>query len=219
MSRVLNRVASTNPSVIAGSLVANGRVYIANPAGVYFQGTAIVNVAELVAAAGSITNTDFLAGVDHFTSLNGSVVNEGQLNADAVTLLGLRVANHGEINADGGAILLIAGDDVWLTRHGSPILIKLSTAAPEAGPAVENTGAIRARGGIARMAAGDGLGHAIQAAGVIQAQQIVLEGGDGSLVTVTGVLDASTRIAMAITLSCRLCQSVCEKFLEDFTLN
>ena len=35
-ARVLNRVTGNDPSVIAGTLKANGQVYIVNPAGVYF---------------------------------------------------------------------------------------------------------------------------------------------------------------------------------------
>ena len=44
LSRVLNRVTGPDPSAIAGTLLANGIVYIVNPAGVYFANGALVNV-------------------------------------------------------------------------------------------------------------------------------------------------------------------------------
>ncbi len=73
MARVLNRVLSTDPSFIDGSLFANGNVYIVNPHGVFFGGNAVIDVGGLVAGAGTLSDENFLAGVDHFTELISSV--------------------------------------------------------------------------------------------------------------------------------------------------
>src|SRR4051812_19988648 len=40
-SRVMNWIGSLTPSQINGTLLANGQVYLVNPAGVYFGGTAV----------------------------------------------------------------------------------------------------------------------------------------------------------------------------------
>ena len=62
-SRGLNRVKSFDATRIDGSLLANGRVYITNPAGVYFGHGSLVNVGAIYAAAGTISNEDFLGGL------------------------------------------------------------------------------------------------------------------------------------------------------------
>jgi filamentous hemagglutinin family protein len=66
-SRVLNRIDAVAPSRIDGKLLANGSVYFVNPAGVTFGPNAIVNVGKIYAAAGNISDSDFLGGVDRFT--------------------------------------------------------------------------------------------------------------------------------------------------------
>ena len=50
-ARVLNRIRSSLPTHINGSLVANGQVYIVNPMGVFFGQGAHIDVGRLVAAA------------------------------------------------------------------------------------------------------------------------------------------------------------------------
>lgn len=84
-SRVLNRVQSALPTRIDGSLTANGRVYIVNPAGVIFGAGSVVNVSGLVAAAANIRDRDFVRGVDHFTGVAGEVRVQGVINASSVT--------------------------------------------------------------------------------------------------------------------------------------
>ncbi len=88
-----------------------------NPAGVFFGRQAIVNVGMLHAVGGSLSDEDFLNGIDRFTNLSGAVVNEGFINAGEVYLIGSRVANYGTIVAPDGVIALVAGDEVYLTRR------------------------------------------------------------------------------------------------------
>ena len=91
MASVLNRITGADPSRIDGTLLANGRVYIVNPAGVFFGNGALVDVGQIYAAAGQIANEDFLNGIDHFTDLTGSVINDGAIIAEAVHLIGSQV--------------------------------------------------------------------------------------------------------------------------------
>ena len=94
LARVLARVMGVDPTTIDGNLLANGVVYIVNPSGVFFGGSALVDVGRLVAGAGEISDADFRAGIDRFTGLEGRVENAGTIHAGAVTLLGRSVANH-----------------------------------------------------------------------------------------------------------------------------
>src|SRR5688572_9912772 len=81
-ARVLNRVFG-DATHIDGGLYANGIVYIVNPAGVFFGGSAVVDVGGLYAAAGNISDEDFLAQRDQFT-LTGTVANVGSIQSPAV---------------------------------------------------------------------------------------------------------------------------------------
>lgn len=185
-ARVLNRVTGNDPSVIAGQLLANGQVYIVNPAGVHFANGAVVDTAGLYAAAGHISNANFLAGYDYFTNLTGSVVNEGAITANEVHLLGRNVANHGSINAERGLITMVAGDVVYIQRHGGKISLKVdgeklngqsqpqhgsTTPDMTATPGVENTGAINARQGAVMLGAGDMYALAVRNSGTVSASQ------------------------------------------------
>ena len=59
---LLNRVLGGNPSEIFGTLSANGRVFLVNPAGVLFAPGAQVNAGSILASTMNITNADFMAG-------------------------------------------------------------------------------------------------------------------------------------------------------------
>lgn len=190
-SNYLAQVSDARMTVIDGVLTSNGGVWISNPAGVYFGGSAVVDVARLVAGAGEVSAHSFLLGQRHFTNLQGEVRNDGSIVADGVSLIGRTVANHGQIVARRGDIVMAAGDEVWLKRHDTHIEVHVPAAAGDA-PAVENTGRLETGPrGRARLAAGDLLGLAIRNTGEIRAGHIALEAGEGSLVDVQGTLDAS----------------------------
>jgi filamentous hemagglutinin family protein len=59
-SIVLNRVVTNIPSVIEGTLRANGRVFILNAGGVLFTAKSHVNVGALVASTFDLKDDDFL---------------------------------------------------------------------------------------------------------------------------------------------------------------
>ena len=84
---ILNRVTGTMSSEIAGSLFANGNVYLVNPNGILFTSSAQINVGGLVASGLPMANDDFLAGRLFFSGDGGSVINEGHLSS---ALLGAR---------------------------------------------------------------------------------------------------------------------------------
>ena len=62
---VLNRISGASPTAIDGNLFANGIVYMVNPAGVMFGQGAVINVGQIFAAAGNLSNSDFLQGINH----------------------------------------------------------------------------------------------------------------------------------------------------------
>jgi filamentous hemagglutinin family protein len=139
---VLNRVndPSANPTQILGTIHAPGTVLIMNRNGVIFGGASQVNVGNLVAAAGAMTDSQFLNnGI--YSALNGNsytpVVTDalGKVQVDAgaqittndpatvlsgggyVMLLGGSVENDGAITTPDGQALLAAGDS-FAIRQG-----------------------------------------------------------------------------------------------------
>ena len=187
LARVLNRISGAAPTQIDGALQANGIVYFVNPAGVRFGPSAIVDVGQIVAAAGNLSNADFLNGVNHFTDLSGEVVNWGTISAGAASLVGQRVANYGSIVAPGGLIAMVAGDDVLLTQHGSQMMVKIAGGGGD-GPGVENAGQALAPQGSVTLGAGDLYSLAVRNVGTVEGSRITVEGG---AVEVGGTLDAS----------------------------
>lgn len=177
-SRVLNRINGVSPTVIEGRLNANGSVYFVNPQGVRFANGAVVNVGSIFAAAGSMSNQDFLAGHDRFTALTGAVVNEGLINGREVGLVGQQVINRGQINlADDGLLAMAAGDQVIIARHGSHISVEVNNDNP-------STGSVFGAGDLGALA------MAVPAGGSADVQQsgavAVAAGPSGSDVVVAG---------------------------------
>ena len=202
---VLNRILSANPTNINGALLANGRVFFVNPAGVYIGDGARINVNQFVASALNISNSDFINGNYNFAGGNGAVINDGDISARQVYLIGKQVTNSGNISCPAGYVVMAAGDRVLLGEPGSDIVLDVEgtplsepadAAAPEVG--VLNEGTIDAAGGIiALAAAGDIYSQAISNVGSLStsadtgdAGQIKLAAAGGEVVN-TGTIEAS----------------------------
>ncbi len=193
-STVLNRVNSANPSQLHGSINANGIVYLINPSGMIFGKNSVINTAGFIAAAGNMSDADFLAGRNRFTNVNGSIINQGSITANNVALIGRDITNTGTIVAPKGAVTLVAGGEVYLSENAQGgILVKVENTSTPAGdkPAIVNSGAIHADGGCVMLSAGDLYSLAIQTSGSIKASEVKLEGGSTGVVEVTGSIDAS----------------------------
>ena len=124
-SIVLNRVTGSEPSVIAGMLNANGRVFIINSNGVLFAAGSSVNVGALLASTLNITDTNFQNNnyVFSVASGNNSVISEGDIvivDGGFVTMASNSgVASQGTITARGGKAILASADSLALTLDAS----------------------------------------------------------------------------------------------------
>ena len=198
-SRVLNRVTGAELSRIDGSLLSNGIVYLVNPQGIRIGNGALINVGGFYAAAGAMSDNDFIRGQNNFTNLSGKVTNEGMIQAQSVALVGQYVANRGTINVDDGMVAMAAGDTVYLQNGSAPIMVTVSRSqlgADGSGAgtqaAVTNTGTINAGKGKVAMASGDFYALAMDLSGTIIGKSIEARGGNGGVVAVNGTLDASS---------------------------
>ena len=192
-SRVLNQILGSEPTRIDGSLTANGRVFLVNPAGIVFGHAAVVNVGGLLAAAGSLSTEDFLANRDIFTSLSGPVENHGTLDARVVTLLGQKVVNTGTVNASDGQATLVAGGAVYLSQAGSDAIVKLESGGGPlrvVDPGIDQRGAILADE--VNMVVGDAYAFAMGPDALVQAPDIRVESRGTGRISVSGTLDAAS---------------------------
>jgi filamentous hemagglutinin family protein len=198
-STILNRVLG-GPSDIAGKLTSNGRVYLVNPNGVLFGSSARVDVGSLVVAAGSVSDSSYLAGAPQVAT-SGRVENAGSIVAadgGSVVLAGTGVGNSGTIGAPNGAITLAAGDAVRINLSSDGLIqAQVTLAAPHA--AVANNGTLESAGGhIALAASGTagGAGGLVIDSGIVRAGAVRSNGGTVSLiggsVEASGSIDTSS---------------------------
>jgi filamentous hemagglutinin family protein len=210
-SAILNRVTGGTPSTIAGTLQANGQVYLVNPNGIAITPSGTVNVGGgFVASTLGISNDDFMAGKRTFTG-NGSsaaVSNAGTINVGRggfVALLGGTVSNEGRINVPLGKVGLGSGESITLDLAGDGFMqVAVPTAATTNGrkALVDVSGRISAAGGSIELKAAtvkQAIRDAVNVSGTLSARSIsghsgaiVLGGGGGGNVRVSGRINAST---------------------------
>ena len=208
----LNRVlVGGDPSMISGSMTANGRVFLVNTAGVIFSAGASVNVGGLVASTLDISNADFESGVEsgsfRFVAIDDestrSVQNYGTLIADGgtIALIG-DVNNGGTARADRGTVAMGGARNVTLDFEGDGLTqLSVDGAFLFNTASVINGGTAQADGGqvVMRAVATDYFDQVVNQLGTVRARslenregRIILAGGEGAgNVNVRGVIDAS----------------------------
>jgi filamentous hemagglutinin family protein len=205
-SVLLNRVTGNDLSTIAGSLTANGRVFLVNPNGVLFTGTSSVNVGGLVASTlqMSTSDSDFMAGSERLVFRQdgfgmGSVQNQGSIRTQGsggtVALVGAQVSNTGSIVAQGGTAALVSADTVTIDFAGDGLTT--FRVSPGLYSSVSNGGTVEANGGrvVLMATAGQEVAQGVvNTSGVLRADslasrngEIILDSGSSAAgVTITG---------------------------------
>jgi len=132
----LNRIGSSSPSVILGSLEANAEVILYNANGMLFGKGATVNTGNFIATTLNIADDQFAKGFRNITSYTpafqgsdgekeGFVRVEGGASINAapggdIMLFAPRVLNEGRLAAPGGQVALAAGQKVYLAASLNP---------------------------------------------------------------------------------------------------
>lgn len=163
-ARALNRISSLSPSLIEGSVRANGQVYFLAPGGLIVGEGALIEAGKLHAIAGSLSDEDFSNSADRYSELSGLVENRGSLIAEEVVLGGAQVINSGSILATGGVVVLAGGEGLELSRQDGSLSVTLTDNgdAPIGG-------------------AGDLAGQALLQSGIVQASEVHMHGKEISL--------------------------------------
>lgn len=192
-SLVLNRVIGGDMTKIAGSLNANGNVFLVNQAGIAISGGASINVGGFLASSAGITDNDFINadfedGTTYkFTDATKNVENSGVINISDggfAVLMGARVANYGTIAVKLGTVHLASGTDFRLTFLDND-LIGFGIEKEITDAQILNSGKINADGSIIVMTAknaGDIMKNVINNTGVITAGAINKKGGEVHLI-------------------------------------
>jgi len=158
-ARTLNRITGSIPSQIDGRIIANGQVYLFNPSGVIFGEGSVVEANKLHAVAGSLSNTDFVTGLENYNGFAGSVENEGIIRANEVVLGGQSVRNKGSIIAKDGVVVIAAGAGLQLSTMDGSLTVNLTSF---------NEGQVGS--------ASDLSGQALLESGIIEATKVFLHG-------------------------------------------
>ena len=192
-SIALNRVTGGGgPSIINGTLTANGRVFIVNGDGVLIGRGASISTAGFLATTSDIRNADFMAGNFNF-SIPGnpaaSIVNLGHITAASggfAALVAPGVRNSGTITATLGTVSLASGNAFTLDMYGDRLInlavndqIASSVIDVATGQTlkslVSNTGKLAANGGRVELTAAAAravVNSVINNRGVIEANSI-----------------------------------------------
>lgn len=207
-SATLNRVTGDVTSTIAGTITANGSVYLVNPNGIAITSTGTVKTGgSFVASTLDITNDDFIAGRLNFTGKGASarVSNAGRILAGQgafVALLGGAVGNSGTISVPLGKLAMGSGEQIALDLNGGNFLqVALPTRLVTGSNAlIDNDGTIVVTGGAVQLKAAvlkDAVRNVVNMSGSISADSAT---GDGGTILLIGGADTGA-MAGTVTVS------------------
>jgi filamentous hemagglutinin family protein len=226
-SAALNRVTGGQMSVINGTLLANGQVYLVNGNGVIVGPGGVVSAGAFTASTRDISDSNFLSGNLNFTgNSSAGVQNQGTINAlgGNVYLIGKTVDNQGTINAPSGTAALIAGDNILLAQQnadGSTVTVSPGAQATGATgkTAVSNSGTINAMSAELKAANGNLYALAINNSGVIRATTVKHQGGHIYLTANSGSIVNSGALNVSATAAKSKGGSVVVKSVTGSTTN
>ena len=204
-SWILNRDLSGATSQIHGAMLANGRVFIQNRAGVLIGRDASIDVGSFVATAANIANDDFMSGDFRFLQggdAGAAVTNLGTIEVASggmVALIGGQVANDGVIRASAGTVALAAAETFTLDFDGDGLLHFAAESVLRQSGGVEQSGEITAETVLlTSRTAEEVLNNVVNLSGVVRAVgasgaggRILLHAGNSGISRVSGTADAS----------------------------
>lgn len=213
-------VGGGGASQIQGLLQSNGNIYLVNPAGVVIHKGARVDTNSFIATTRDIADSNFMKGkmvFDRPGRPGAQIINQGTISVKESGLAALvapTVRNEGLIAGKLGKVALASGDSTWkLDMHGDDLItftvnendvnaLHAADGTPLAGASVENSGSIKAEGGVVVLTAAqlDGIVGSVVNSGEVSAASAEVKGGkitfrgEGSHVDVrnTGIVDASS---------------------------
>lgn len=199
----LNNVIGNNLSEIAGSMNADGTIFLVNPNGILFGQGSQINVGSLVASTKPISQEDFLNGTYAFSGESvRDVINKGSINlaeGGYIALVGDSIYNKGSITfaEDDAAntVAMAAAGSARLNISNDGIMLTAST--PLANALIQNKQAIDVGSGkiiMTAQAKDELLGNVVNTA-ELKADSIKLEGSTISLLDANDLKGTTNLVA------------------------
>lgn len=207
---ILNRVISGTPTTIAGSITANGQVFLVNPNGIAITGTGAVKVGGgFTASTLDLHNDDFMAGRLNFSGDSpASITHAGQIETGdggfAALLAHGGIDNQGLISVPMGRVALGTGSAITLDPTGTGFMQILAPAIGEDSGTIRSSGKINAEAGrveIKAASAAKAVRDIVNVSGEVSVASVRKQGGTiildsgSSRLRLSGKLDASSRQA------------------------
>jgi filamentous hemagglutinin family protein len=130
-SKVLNRIISPLPSHIDGRIESNGILYFINPHGLIFGKNATLSASQFFAGCASLSNKDFLNGLDSFSNIQGRLEHWGAIKAEKVHLIAKDIFQNGHIVTNGGFISMTSSNDVIISNEDGGVTLRLDPSSYE----------------------------------------------------------------------------------------
>jgi|GEM_PF-2729213 len=173
-----------DPTMIMGTLNANGEIFIFDEQGTIFGKDSVVNVGALIASTGHISDADIQAQNFKFVDVNtgGKIENHGSITVaegGLAALVAPQVINNGIITAKMGKVALASGDKVTLDLYGDN-LIEIAVDDESTDGLIKNTGVIDAEAGVVAMSvqtAKSAVDDVINLGGIVNASSATVQGG------------------------------------------
>ncbi len=195
----LNRVVTLSPSLVNGTLSANGQIFLINPNGITVGAGGVIDTASFIGSTLDVSNDDFLDGGDlnFLGDSNATITNLGSISGDAgVFLFAQQIDNQGRIvSADEAS--LATGSQILLRPVGGDgrvsVLVATTDDSKLDGDAIRNSGEIEAAM-VTMEATGSAYSTAVNNEGIIRAQNFDTTGGRIRLTGMAGAVRNSGSI-------------------------
>ncbi|MFM2118650.1 MAG: hypothetical protein RL722_118 [Pseudomonadota bacterium] len=208
---LLNRVLGNDPSLIFGSLQANGQVWLINPRGIVFGATAEVDVGGLLASTLGLAGPVGEALAPGRLTLSRGEAMPGDLRqagtiwapGGSVVFVAPQIEQTGQVSA--GRIALAAASHVQVDVEGDGLVIFNARNDGSLPARLAQLGSLKADGGSVELRATARAGFAdtvLNLDGVVQARslgqrggQVIVDGGRSGNTLIGGHIDASGQAA------------------------
>jgi filamentous hemagglutinin family protein len=197
-SRILNRIWDASPSVISGTITANGQVYLINRNGITFAAGSVVNVGGLVASALNISTEVFKNGYLNLTSTSAGATPAfyyaGTVSKNADGSYAVTDFDSDASASAGNAVVKSTGNYATVRNEGSLTATSGGSILLFA-PIVQNAGKISTTSGQVVLAAGAKVYLTESASTSLRGVYVEIDpftngASDSSTVTNTGLADA-----------------------------
>ncbi|OGN61602.1 MAG: hypothetical protein A3F40_04220 [Chlamydiae bacterium RIFCSPHIGHO2_12_FULL_27_8] len=189
---LLNRVISSNPSLIYGKLEANSNVLLLNQNGILISKSGIVDCRKVLFSTLELSDNEFLFSKDLYFKSNSDkkIINEGVISAiDDVFIISKDIENSGSINSNQTTDLIAANEILLVEGKYPKIFVSLKSDGK-----ISNTGNINALDVKLIAAQGNIFSLAINQEGIIDAKDIVAHEGRVYLSSDLGILNLNGTI-------------------------